>query len=344
MKKERINSISFIKVICMIGIIASHFSSKLISKEFLLFHTFANGDWGSVFAQIFLMVSGALLYYNYEKKIKLKEYYKKRWKSIFPTFYLAYFLVELFRVINNKKISHLKIFPYIYTILGMDGYLINNTTTYYILGEWFLGMIIILYIVFPFILKCFKKNNLLTMFISIFIYLLFLDKTIINPVSIWSITSCGLSFVLGMFIIKNRNIIINKFTMVASFVSILILTYMPLEKSLDISLHLMSAYLFIFLIFIGEWIMKSKINNKMFGFLNKYSYAIFLLQHEIIFKILTRYNPASPIKIFGLFLIDVLVTIVFAIILTKLVEIISKIIKKLVKIFKDAKSIVCLKN
>ena len=337
MKKEKINSINFIKAICALGIISAHFSHYLINRNFLIFYSFANGGWGSVFAQIFFIVSGALLFYNYEDELKIKTYYKKRWVSIFPTFYMAYILVFVTRIIKNKMIPHRKLFPYIFTILGMDGYLINNTTTYYILGEWFLGMIIILYLMFPFILKLFKKSDFNIMCCMIIMYILFLDKSIINPEPNWSITSCGLSFIFGMFIIKNRKVIINKVTVLISIIAVLLLVYLPINQSADVCLHLTSGYLFIVLMFVGEWIMKNKISNKIFGTLSKYSYAIFLLQHIIITAILSRYNPSQPFQIFGLLIFDILITFIMAIILTKITNITIKTISKTTKTLQKRK-------
>ena len=150
MKRESIKSIHFIKAICAIGIIVYHFSCYKKDTSIQPLYTFANGSWGSVFVTAFFIVSGMLLYYNYEEGINLKKYYIKRWKSIYPMFYIAYlsfFIGKLFYYgtpfYKDKKWS------YIFTILGFDGYLYSNTTTYYILGEWFLGAIIILYILFP---------------------------------------------------------------------------------------------------------------------------------------------------------------------------------------------------
>ena len=134
-----------------------------------------------------------------------------------------------------------------------------------------------------------------------------------------------------MFVIKNRKILINKFTAAVSLVAVLILMFLPLGRSADVCLRLMSAYLFLLLMFAGEWIMKSKVNNKIFNCLSKYSYAIFLLQHLIIVEILTRVNPFSPIKILAVLIIDILVTVFLAILLTKFTVAIIKFVEKTIK-------------
>jgi surface polysaccharide O-acyltransferase-like enzyme len=332
MKKEKINSVEFVKCICALGIIISHFFIYLGNSKFTYFYIFANGELGSICAQIFFMVSGALLFYNYEDKIKLKNYYKKRWKSIFPMFYVAYISVELSRIIEYKFFYREGLKPYLFTVLGLDGYLSQTVKTYYILGEWFLGMIIILYIIFPLVLKIFKKNDLVCMFSVTFIYVLFLNKSIVNPTPLWSITSCLFSFVFGIYVIKNRNFLINKVSATISFVSILILVFYPMHKSSNICTHLFAGYLFMFLMYVGEFIMKNKTCYKIFKTISKYSYAIFLFQHIAIVEILSRHYTTIPIKILGLLIIDILVTFILAVLLTRFTNLIIKGLNKITKI------------
>ncbi|MBQ4541857.1 MAG: acyltransferase [Clostridia bacterium] len=331
MKKENINSINFIKAICALGIIISHFFTYLGDSTFKHFYLFACGDLGSVCAQIFFMVSGAVLFYNYEKNLKVNIYYKKRWKSIFPMFYIAYISVEISRIIEAKSFYRNGFFPYIFTILGMDGYLSQTTKTYYILGEWFLGMIIILYLIFPIILKRFKKDDISFLLFSVILYVLFLNNGVVNPVPMWSITSCLISFVFGMYVIKNRKIIINQTTAMVALASIFILACYPLKTSGNICVHLMAGYLFIFFMYAGEWVMKNKSCNKIFGTISKYSYAIFLFQHIVIIEILSRHYTTNAIAVFGLLIIDIIVTLVVAVLLTKFTNLIMNGIAKISK-------------
>ena len=107
MKKQEIKSFHFIKAICAIGIIIFHFSCYLENTNFRPFYYFKNGNWGYTFVTIFFIVSGGLLYHNYSDKMNIKTYYKKRWKSIFPMFYLAYIAVELEYIFANKTVFKL---------------------------------------------------------------------------------------------------------------------------------------------------------------------------------------------------------------------------------------------
>ena len=58
---------------------------------------YANGSFGSLFVGVFFLISGGVLYYNYPEVKNLSTFYYKRWKSIFPMFYITF----LFFFIRN---------------------------------------------------------------------------------------------------------------------------------------------------------------------------------------------------------------------------------------------------
>lgn len=332
MKIKPIKSFHFIKALCAIGIIIFHFSCHLKNTTFRPFFYFENGNWGSTFVTIFFIVSGALLYHNYSDKMDIKTYYKKRWKSIFPMFYLAYLSFEIGNIFLNKSVLYRgSIKPYIFSIIGMDGYLSDNFTTYYNIGEWFLGMIIILYIIFPLILVLFKKNSNLIFISSLIFYLIFLDKPFINNTPFRTLPSCLISFILGMIIIKNKDKIINKWSTLAAILSCLLLHFIKLPISDDIGNHLMGLFVFVIMSFIGEWIMKNNICEKIFTELSKISYAIFLLQHLAIVKVLNTWNPYSPIKV----LILLAATIILVICEAKMLSLVTN------SVVKKSEQIIC---
>ena len=56
---------------------------------------------------------------------------------------------------NNADIPRWRV---IFSLLGLDGYLTPVTVTFYKIGEWFLGVILILYLVFPLLLWCMETQ------------------------------------------------------------------------------------------------------------------------------------------------------------------------------------------
>lgn len=88
MGKRKIE-IDFIRCVCAIGIIVYHFYCHSNCSE-KIFYSFANGLWGDVIVSVFFMISGAVLFLNNSEVKDWLGFYKKRWKSIFPDFYIIY--------------------------------------------------------------------------------------------------------------------------------------------------------------------------------------------------------------------------------------------------------------
>jgi len=311
--KPIIKSFNFIKALCALGIVAYHFSCHLGSRAFLPFYEYANGLWGDLFVTVFFIVSGASLYYRYADdwgKGSLGVYFYKRWKSIFPMYYLAYLYFEIEHIIAFKS-PFFRGNPvrYIFTLLGMDGYLSQNTLTYYIMGEWFTGAIVILYLLFPLLLWLFSKNDKIAFVVVVILYVIFLDKPIVNPESYWSITSCLISFVCGMMLMKYKDLFLKKWCAIVCVVGFVLLCFVKMPISSDISSHLIGLFLFGLLVFVGEALMKNKMVDKVFTELSSISYAIFLLQHLTILDVLGAWNPSNPLKIIVLLIGTIILVI-----------------------------------
>ena len=284
------------------------------------------------------MVSGGILYYNYSDKLKLNNYYLKRWKSIFPMYYIIYFFFEILNMIAHKSIFYRgNPIIYIFTLLGIDGYLCSVIPTYYILGEWFLGMIIILYILFPIVLYFFKKNDKITFISILLLYIIFLDKPILNPSSYSSITSSLFSFTIGMTMFKYKEKIFNTKNLLISIVGILLLSLIKLPISSDISYHLLGLFVFIFLFEVGKYIMEKNFLSIIFRKIGELSYAIFLLQHITINMVLKYFNPVSTIEA----ILALIIIIIFTLCEANILYIVTNFIVNKVSLLKLNKKEVC---
>lgn len=298
MTKERIISFDFIRAICAIGIVVFHFFCHTSNKDFLLFYSNANCGWGTVVVNIFFLLSGAALYYNNNTIPSLKKFYYKRWKALFPMFYISFFVFFVFQVVKSHDVFYggnpLKLFL---TLFGFDGYTLEIIPNYYLLGEWFLGAIIILYIIYPVVLKALNKAQYTTTIvcIALFIFCLFVDLTGIETDR--KVFSCLISFEIGMLIMKNKQVLTNKPVAIVSFIISIIICAFKLPINTTILSHILSLALFFVLYYIGNYIMKIKPLNQSVSLISKLSYPIFLLQHLIILKLLRIYNPHEPVMI-----------------------------------------------
>lgn len=103
----------------------------------------------SVGINLFFLLSGAGLTYRWQNRWDLKEYSKGRILSIYPDFWAAFFSLFVYGEVlhgNNASVPKWKI---LYSIIGIDGYMAQFTSTFYKIGEWFLGCLLLLYALFP---------------------------------------------------------------------------------------------------------------------------------------------------------------------------------------------------
>lgn len=199
----------------------------------------------------------------------------------------------------------------------MDGYFNYAIPNYYILGEWFLGAIIILYIIYPILLKGMTQNFLLTsIFVtSAFLSVIFYNVFVINPFR--NVFVCILPFYFGMILFKYKNLYIdNIFINCISMVGVVILSFCHIPSSYGIIIEEMyGIMLFIVLYSIGNLIMKLDIGGKVkkiSDFIGSISFQIFLLQHVVIFKLQSIYNPVDVGDYWKMLTLTIVITIVTA--------------------------------
>ena len=166
-KRNNLTSIAFARAICCLGIISFHYSCHS-KNHTTLFYTTSNSSWGFIYVTCFFSISGIVLYYNYPNNISIKKFYFKRWKSIFPAYYLCFLYFYQNNIFKYKKFFyHGNWKKLILPLFGMDGYLMYKYKTYYFIGEWFTGAIVIIYYFYPIIVYIFNKNKFL---IPIFLF------------------------------------------------------------------------------------------------------------------------------------------------------------------------------
>jgi hypothetical protein len=167
-----------------------------------------------MFVTTFFSISGTVLYYNYPKITSTKGFIlkdgnqyshhikysmRKQQKTI------CFFYFYLKNVFKFHKLFYKGHWSKLFlTLFGMDGYLSYRINSYYLIGEWFLGAIIIIYFLYPFLSWLMNKSFLILHSLICFGYLLmyktnfFFLKDTIN------------SFYFGMIIIKFYKIFFNK--------------------------------------------------------------------------------------------------------------------------------------
>ena len=333
--KQRIKEFDMIRAIVPFGIIIYHFQCHSKSP-FKLLPDYANGNWGAPFVVIFLVLSGASLYYNYPKIESLKEYYKKRFLAIMPCFYLVWFYFYVEKVLLTKDFFFAgPPWKMLLSLIGMDGYLNSTIPGYYFVGEWFLGALVIMYLIYPLLLKAYSKKPALTAAVVLLIFALAMGikgakdfglgvKLPFYVYGFPGIPSCLFSFFMGMVLVsklkdKDSFIIDNKILLPVSAVIIILALFFKVPVYYAFTWDLLGTAFFIVIYHLSKLIFKLDKKEKLATFIKKaasISYPIFLVQHQIICKVVSAYDPVTLSGTLLMILASSLLCIIAATVLT----------------------------
>ncbi|RHA14250.1 acyltransferase [Megasphaera sp. AM44-1BH] len=312
--KQRIYAFDFIKAASALGIICFHFGCHAQNLNWLVSLPNYTGSWGSVLVAVFFLTSGALLYLHHNKIDSVWRFYKRRWIAIFPAFYLAYLFIFLESPILHNATIALRhpIKYYFFTFIGMDGYLFAwlQFHTFYILGEWFLGAIIIAYLTYPVLLGIINKSEFFSSMIIVTLFVATYTWNMFSQDPFRNVFSVIFSFYLGMLIMKHQ-IFLREWISIVSLVFLLLLLFIPAQRDSTISAQADGLLLFFVFYSIGSKITTNSILKKIIVWLSNISYEIFLLQHVVILYMLEIWNPKNVYYALGLLGLTI-VRIVFA--------------------------------
>lgn len=300
MKKERLFYLDFIRAISTLIIVITHYNavffwgrtpgtelwSKLVTPKDVF-----NLYIGNLGVSLFFIISGAAMMYVYgqKDKIDLMIFFKKRFMSLYPMFWIAYIACFLYLFYVNKGFStSVPYWRFIFTVIGFDGYLSTFTSTFYLLGEWFLGCIVLIYLVMPFLIKAVKKKPLLTFVISLVVYiLLVLFYNLPLPISVVIFTRLP-EVIFGMLFVAYI-----KKVKVAYLLPSLAVLALNTVLAPHINDSFQTTYVgiatFLVLVFISQFF-EFAVAENICSEIGKYSYAIFLVHHQVISQITSKFN------------------------------------------------------
>lgn len=315
---------------------------------------YANGAWGAMFVSLFFMLSGASLYYNWSDRITsfkgkggVLDFYKRRWLAIFPMFYIAWFVFYLMYVVSfhwlwNWGGEYKKL---ILTFLGVDGYFMYREMNYYTVGEWFLGAIIMLYVLYPLLQWCMKKIPLLTTVIIVLLFGLNVARREIPFMASYNawvqisdninLITCLMSFWIGMLLGKTGRKIIKKPIVIVCALTGLIIMLIPLPVGILILTPILAVCFYVVLSAVSIWLdshrdrWKLTVYDKAVGFFSKYSFAIFLVHHIIVQKMMALFTGREMSLIMSIlyFLLNLAIISVLAVLLSKATDFVVGLFK-----------------
>ena len=299
-----------------------------------------NMNLGMIACGLFVLISGATISLS-KREEGLISFYKRRLTRVLIPFYISYIIYFIIRVITFKTIhmfGGIAKWRFIYTIIGMDEYLnANGIQTFSLgIGEWFLGCIILCYLLYPLLKKAHKKSPIIT-FIVITIYFAFINIrynsfNFVIP-SHMNFFCQIYNFYLGMVLIDEK--ILSKLKKQLCFITVPVILffffyniYIPIPDNFKTTIVIVC-------IFLTFYLFENAIANVSFfrwfvPYFNKISLEIFLVHHFVIYQVdyLLGYRKVTGIETLLIVLFDLVVIIIFAILVEKLSEWVYRLMDK----------------
>lgn len=293
---------------------------NLIAPSFLL-----NGRvyLGALGVQLFFIVSGASLMLSSKPTDKPLVFYRKRVLNIYPQFWIAFSVATVYDLILNKgkiigQAANLTI-----SFAGLDGYLNYFSLIpweFYKLGEWFLGCIILLYLVYLLVYRafcCFPKT-VCVCFGALYLFSLYaILRQIPFLGSSWGLTICACEMFFGMSYIR-FGLHQRKKTIYAA-VAIFLLALLLGDKLPSDFLTLALAFLILEVVMILSERIRSDTVKQKLKYASSLTYPIFLVHHFLIDRMVIGFDLAHMrrLSVYILFAAFVAASLLLAVALKK---------------------------
>lgn len=293
-----------------------------------------NMNFAMVACGLFILISGATISIN-KRNEGIIEFYKKRLLRVLIPFYIAYIIYFIIKVFTNHTIFIFGGVPkwrFIFTIFGMDEYLSANGIRTFSLGvgEWFLGCIILCYLVYPLLYKVHKKNRLVTFILMTIYYVLInlnYDKFNFKIVSYMNFLCQIYNFYLGIAIADTGMLKKIKKWSLAVTIPIILFFYfcsvnIPMPDNFKTTIVIVSLLITFYQF--EDLLSNSVILKKVIMIFNEISLEIFLVHHFIIYQVdyMLGYRRLSGVETLAVIIGNFILTILLSIIVKKISSII----------------------
>ena len=280
---------------------------------------------GGIGVSLFFMLSGATLMMNYHGTCK--QFYLKRFKSIYPMFWIAYAAVAMIDFMLSRSLgsTDYKLLPL--ALAGLDGYLATLGFTpygFYKIGEWFFGCLVLLYLLFPVVHACLQRQPVMTAVGSV----VFAAVLSMACERFLSYHCSGLEpwfkvpeMVLGMLFVKyalDRKALL---LTVISGIGVGIVYLLRLPVNALVLCTLMCCFLFSLLTCLAGFVRIDAVRTLVSRFA-KLSYPIFLTHHWIVGKMVQgfRLDTMQRREVLALFVTYVAVTLIASVMLEHMTD------------------------
>lgn len=272
---------------------------------------------GSMGVSLFFMLSGASLMLTY-KKGNLLSFYKKRALSIYPMFWLAFALATMIDFMRLKGMAGGKPWLFLFSLAGLDGNLAVLGLIpfeFYKVGEWFLGCLIAIYLLYPLLHAMVDKHPFGTLALAAAVYAMYIRMA---PRYGLPITEALFflripEIILGMLFIKydleNKPVL-----MTGISASVFLLAWICKNKTNSITFCIAFCMLMFSVLVLLSRLIRSEKTKDCLSFGAKLTYPVFLIHHWLIERMILGFNLADMPKrnVLMLFIIYVVVTVILS--------------------------------
>jgi len=259
-----------------------------------------NFDFGNVAVTMFLMLSGALLYRKYGNGNigPLSAFYIKRAKAIYPAFWIVnlYVILTIIRhwISDGNPFFAGNPLKLLLTLTGFDGYAqLFGFETYYFCGEWFVGAIVFLYLLFPLLAWLYRKNRTALLLVLVILYgiqfclyagyfgLLGNEKLLISALPFTLLLKFVLGFLLMDLLPQLRRSAVKWISLAVFLVLCLVNVPEGFYKN-DLLGTVAGISVFLAVLNFGNSVRESSLVGKLVSMLAPVTYCVFLIQHVAI--------------------------------------------------------------
>ena len=283
--KNRQSEYDILRSISTILVVCYHFS--ISSRTFPFWPQHSSIGMGQLGVCLFFALSGTALCLSNptDKRLPLKRFFCRRFSSLFPMYYLAWFIFTIYFFWMNRNINDgIPTQNILFTVFGMDGYLLYRYPTFYCVGEWFIGCIVLLYLCFPLLHAAIRKKPIISAVAILTIYFLTNRFYTLEMVKERFFLINLPIFTFGMywsFYIQNAKSTVK--TVFGSICSIFFVLALFVGAKLHIpnNLFILGITGYVAIYFLSLLLSKCSIFSKVGSVISKYSYSIFLVHHVV---------------------------------------------------------------
>ena len=334
--RTRIFYLDLIRALSALLIVLTHFNAHLRDHGggYVLTHEPFGIYSGSLGVSLFLIISGAALTLTYRWPINLKRFYWKRFRSIYPMFWTAWVLGTLafFLATNGRLPNAAPAKSFILTVLGIDGLAqAFYFHTMYLLGEWFLGFILLYYLVFPVLLWAIDRFPVITGAVLLVAYaatIVIMSRYFPAYPSAAVLTTRLPELAFGSYLVLYIRRIHGAVVVPAAAV-LAVSAMFPGRIPEDVATTIVGISVFLILVVAGRYVAIQPV-RAVVSLIATYSYPIFLVHHVVIEQVLEKIDVAGfyPIQRYMLLAAECVIIFALSVALVKVTDAVTDFFTK----------------